>query len=115
MIAKMLSGAALAVMIVASGAGSVWAQGAQSPYDTIYRVTKDTSLRTAIETGSATKKAVAKGTEGVVMRWCRNEFNFRDWAYGSLTKRRAMLKARACEVEIGGVVGFIDGKYLDPM
>lgn len=91
------------------------AQGAQSPYDTLYRVVKATNLRSAPEQGSAVKTDLAKGTEGVVMRWCRPEFNFRDWAYGSFSKRRKMLKDRICEVEAKGVVGFIDAKYLDPM
>lgn len=91
------------------------AQGAQSPYDTVYEVISEAELRSSIETGSAVKSVLAKGTEGVVMRWCRNEFSFRDWAYGSLTKRRRMLKSRACEVQVGGMIGFIDAKHLDPM
>ena len=90
-------------------------KGAQSPYDTIYKVTKDTQLRAAPEIGSVRKVDLAKGTEGVVMRWCRGEFNFRDWAFGSLAQRRAMLAVRVCEVKVNGVIGFIDAKYLDPM
>lgn len=91
------------------------AQGAQSPYDTLYRVTEDTHLRSAPEQGSAIKGQLARGIEGVVMRWCRPEFNFRDWAYGSLSKRRQMLRTRLCEVQINGVIGFVDSRHLDPM
>ena len=90
-------------------------KGAQSPYDTIYVVLADTHLRSAPEEGSAVKYDLPKGTEGVVMRWCRGEFSFRDWAFGSLSKRRAMLKVRVCEVQVNGKVGFVDAKYLDPM
>lgn len=93
----------------------VHAQGAQSPYDTLYLVLRDTTLRAAPEGGSALKAPVAKGTEGVIMRWCRPEFNFRDWAYGSLSLRRSLLKPRICEVEVDGMVGFLDAKFLDPM
>ena len=91
------------------------AQGAQSPYDTIYRVIGDTSLRAAPEDGSAVKAALPKGTEGVIMRWCRPEFSFRDWAYGTLRQRREMLKDRVCEVQAGNVIGFVDTRFLDPM
>ncbi|WP_321446809.1 hypothetical protein [uncultured Cohaesibacter sp.] len=90
-------------------------KGAQSPYDTIYVVLKDTYLRAAPEVNSAKKYLLAKGTEGVVMRWCRNEFSFRDWAYGSLSQRRKMLQSRVCEVQINGKIGFVDAKYLDLM
>ena len=91
------------------------AKGAQSPYDTIYEVVANTSLRSAPEAGSKVKVPLDKGTKGVVMRWCRDEFNFRDWAYGSLSKRRKMLQTRVCEVQVNGTIGFVDGKYLDPM
>ncbi|TLP48825.1 MULTISPECIES: hypothetical protein [Cohaesibacter] len=91
------------------------AKGAQSPYDTIYEVIADTNLRAAPEAGSKVKVPLDKGTEGVVMRWCRDEFNFRSWAYGSLSKRRAMLKVRVCEVQVNGTIGFVDAKFLDPM
>lgn len=90
-------------------------KGAQSPYDTIYVVLKDTYLRAAPEEASARKFPLAKGTEGVMMRWCRNEFSFRDWAYGSLSQRRKMLQSRVCEVQVNGKVGFVDAKFLDPM
>lgn len=105
----------LLAILLAASSFEVQAQGAQSPYDTLYRVIKATHLRSAPEEGSAVKTDLAKGTEGVVMRWCRPEFNFRDWAYGSLSKRRKMLKNRICEVEASGVIGFVDAKYLDPM
>ena len=95
--------------------GGAHAQGAQSPYDTIYKVVRNTELRSAPEAGSAVKGPLAKGTQGVVMRWCRDEFNFRSWAYGSISKRRSMLKDRICEVEANGVIGFVDAKHLDPM
>ncbi len=109
---------AIASLVLLSGlmsAPAVQAQGAQSPYDTIYLVLKDTTLRAAPEAGTSVKGLVAKGTKGIVMRWCRPEFNFRDWAYGSLSLRRSMLKKRTCEVESNGVIGFIDAKFLDPM
>ena len=105
--------AVLAGVVAAPSAGLT--QGAQSPYDTVYVVITETSLRQAPEAGSAIKSPLAKGTQGVVMRWCRNEFNFRDWAYGSLSKRRLMLKNRVCEVQVGGKIGFVDAKYLDLM
>ena len=95
--------------------GFALAKGAQSPYDTIYEVIADTSLRVAPEAGSKVKVPLDKGTKGVVMRWCRGEFNFRSWAYGSLSQRRAMLKERVCEVQVNGTIGFVDAKYLDPM
>ena len=91
------------------------AKGAKSPYDTIYVVTADTTLRSAPEAGSSVKAQLAKGTEGVVMRWCRPEFDFRAWAYGSTRDRRTMLKTHVCEVKAKGVIGFIDAKFLDPM
>lgn len=104
-----------AVLMLFAASGAVVAKGAQSPYDTIYEVIGNTSLRSAPEAGSKVKVPLDKGTKGVVMRWCRDEFNFRDWAYGSLSKRRNMLKTRICEVQVNGTIGFVDAKYLDPM
>ena len=94
---------------------AIAAKGAQSPYDTMYLVLKDTYLRAAPEPDSAKKFPLGKGTQGVIMRWCRNEFSFRDWAYGSLSQRRKMLQSRVCEVQIDGKVGFVDAKFLDLM
>ncbi|WP_146006426.1 hypothetical protein [Cohaesibacter celericrescens] len=110
---KWIGLALLSGLVLAPGVGL--AQGAQSPYDTIYVVKSDAKMRVAIETNSAVKATLSKGTEGVVMRWCRNEFNFRDWAYGSLSKRRSMLKNRVCEVQAAGKIGFVEAKYLDLM
>nr|WP_321459466.1 hypothetical protein [uncultured Cohaesibacter sp.] len=104
----------LAAAMVLSPDASM-AKGAQSPYDSIYVVLKDTYLRAAPEENSARKYPLAKGTEGVMLRWCRGEFSFRDWAYGTLSQRRKMLKSRVCEVQINGKVGFVDAKFLDLM
>ena len=105
----------IAAVALSGASQGALARGAQSPYDTIYVVISDTELRSAIEPGSSVVAKLDKGTEGVVMRWCRNEFNFRDWAYGSLSKRRTMLKKRSCEVKVNGTIGFVDAKHLDPM
>nr|WP_321456695.1 hypothetical protein [uncultured Cohaesibacter sp.] len=91
------------------------AKGAQSPYDTMYVVLKDTYLRAAPEANSKIKYHLPRGTEGVMMRWCRNEFSFKDWAYGSLSQRRKMLQSRVCEVQVNGKIGFVDAKFLDLM
>ncbi|SNY93940.1 hypothetical protein SAMN04515647_4259 [Cohaesibacter sp. ES.047] len=109
-----LCGVSLLVSVAASE-HALAARGAQSPYDTLYVVTKDTAIRSAPEVGSAIKAPLAKGTEGVVMRWCRPEFNFRSWAYGSTRERRSMLKRHACEIKVNGIIGFVDGAVLDPM
>lgn len=105
----------LGAYVAGAPSASLANKGAQSPYDTIYVVLKDTYLRAAPEANAAKKYPLAKGTEGVVMRWCRNEFSFRDWAYGSLSQRRKMLQSRVCEVQVNGKIGFVDAKYLDLM
>ncbi|WP_319529010.1 hypothetical protein [uncultured Cohaesibacter sp.] len=115
---RILKSSVIALGLLALGATATEgfaAKGAKSPYDTIYVVTADTTLRSAPEAGSSVKVQLAKGTEGVVMRWCRPEFDFRAWAYGSTRDRRNMLKSHICEVKANGVVGFIDAKFLDPM
>ena len=111
----MIVAAALVLSVGAVHSPAQAGKGAQSPYDTIYEVIGDTHLRASPEAGSAVKAPLKKGTEGVVMRWCRGEFSFRDWAYGTLAQRRAMLKTRVCEVQVGGNIGFVDAKFLDPM
>ncbi|WP_316861686.1 hypothetical protein [uncultured Cohaesibacter sp.] len=112
---KGIARASLIAGILALSPGSGAAQGAKSPYDTVYKVIADSYLRKDIAEASGKKAQLEKGTTGVVMRWCRPEFSFRDWAYGTLSKRRKMLQVRACEVKANGVVGFVDAKILDPM
>ena len=112
---KTIGAAVVLGVVLCASSAVVWAKGAQSPYDTIYQVIADTTLRTTPEAGSAVKVPLDKGTKGVVMRWCRDEFNFRAWAYGSLSARRALLKERVCEVEVNGTIGFVDAKFLDPL
>jgi len=91
----------------------------QSPYDTTFSVAsgwggKDVEMRAAPEAGSAVVGTLPKDAKGIVLRWCRPEFNFRNWAYGSRDGRKAQLKDKACEIEWNGKVGFVDGDRLVP-
>jgi len=91
----------------------VLAQSA-SPYDMTYKARKDTVMRAAPEAGSAAKGNLARGTAGIVLRWCRPEIPFNRWQFGGRGTWRILLDERVCEISSGGKVGFVDGVNLDP-
>lgn len=109
----------LAMALVGLALMAAPAVAGQSPYDTTFSVAsgwggKDVEMRAAPEAGSAVVGTLPKDAKGIVLRWCRPEFNFRNWAYGSRDGRKAQLKDKACEIEWNGKVGFVDGDRLVP-
>ncbi|MEZ5841142.1 MAG: hypothetical protein R3D02_12210 [Hyphomicrobiales bacterium] len=95
------------------------AAAGQSPYDTTFAVDsgwggKDIEMRAEPEAGSKVIGTLPKDAKGIILRWCRPEFNFRNWAYGSREGRKGQLKDKACEISFDGKVGFVDGDKLVP-
>ncbi|MCB1507826.1 MAG: hypothetical protein KDI98_03405 [Hyphomicrobiaceae bacterium] len=90
------------------------AQGA-SPYDTRFETRHDAAVMAGPEEGSAVTGQIADGTEGIVLRWCRPEFPFHEWAFGGRDMHRRLLDERVCEVSVNGqVAGFVRGSDLAP-
>lgn len=88
---------------------------AQSPYDRTFKVRKtDAPFLAGPDAGAFQKGTIKKGTRGIILRWCRNEFPFRDWAYGGKSKHLKLLDARVCQVSVGGRIGFMNGRDLKP-
>ncbi len=90
-----------------------------SPYDVTYAVrgglgAGPVQMRAGPEAGAAVVATLPKGTKGLVMRWCRPEFNFRKWAYGGRDAHRAQLKGKVCEIDWNGKTGFVDGTDIRP-
>lgn len=101
----------LAFGLALSGGASAQAP---SPYEMRYTTRADTALRSSIEAGSGTVASLTKGTDGIILRWCRPEIPFSSWQFGSPATWRKLLDARACEVDANGRVGFVDGTALAP-
>ena len=91
--------------------GPVNAQ-APSPYDTTYRVDRDTPVYSNMATSSAVLATIPRGTSGIVLRWCRPEIPFADWQFGGRRTQRAILNERWCEISAGGRVGNVEGRAL---
>ncbi|MCC2111124.1 MAG: hypothetical protein KDJ16_03730 [Hyphomicrobiales bacterium] len=108
----------LAAAIIAATAATAAAAQSASPYDTTYKAAgqggKPVVMRAGPEQTSPAIGEIESGTTGIVMRWCRPEFNFGKWAFSSRDGHRLQLKDKACEVEVGGKVGFVDGADLSP-
>ncbi|MFK7792597.1 MAG: hypothetical protein AB8B88_07995 [Devosiaceae bacterium] len=103
----------VAAAIVAASTTDADAQRSDNPYGMQFVVTQDAALRTGPEVGSALSGAtVASGTRGVTLRWCRPEFDFQGWMFGSASTQQTQLQQRVCEVNAGGQIGFMPGEAL---
>ena len=102
----------IAAAIVVASTAEADAQRSDNPYDMRFVVTLDTPLRASVETGSATIGTLASGTRDVRMRWCRPEFDFQGWMFGSPRAQQQQLNQRICEVDAGGTIGFVAGEAL---
>ncbi|MBL4784460.1 MAG: hypothetical protein JKY49_03430 [Cohaesibacteraceae bacterium] len=88
---------------------------AQSPYDRTFKVRKsDAPFLAGPDAGAFQKGTIKKGTDGIILRWCRDEFPFRDWAFGGRSKHLKLLNERVCEVSVDGRIGFMNGRDLKP-
>ena len=108
----------LALCFYSCGWAGAAAQSA-SPYDVTYAVRggltgTEVRMRAGPQDGAAIVATLPQGVGGIVMRWCRPEFNFRKWAFGGRGMHRAQLKGKVCEVDWNGRIGFVDGAALEP-
>lgn len=103
---------AVAAAIVAASTTNADAQRSDNPYDMRFTVSQDASLMAGPEAGSATTGQLAAGTRDVILRWCRPEFPFEQWMFGSNRIQQNLLNERVCEVQAAGTVGFVDGSAL---
>lgn len=103
----------VAAAIVAASTTDVDAQRSDNPYGMQFVVTQDAPLRTGPESDAALMgPTVASGTSNVTLRWCRPEFDFQGWMFGSPGAQQGQLAQRICEVNAGGQIGFIPGQTL---
>lgn len=102
---------AVAAAIVAASTTGADAQS-DNPYDMRFIVLNDAQLRAAPEAGSSVSGQVAAGTRDVVLRWCRPEFPFQSWMFGSQRVQTQLLNERVCEIQAAGQIGFIQGDQL---
>ncbi|WP_069307945.1 hypothetical protein [Methylobrevis pamukkalensis] len=112
----------LAVAAVGAGLAVAFGQaGARaqtlSPYDTAYTTFKapdGVAMRSAMQDGASVVGTIPPDATGIVLRWCRPEFNFGDWQFGGARAQRQALDARWCEVSYNGKVGNVQGRMLAP-
>jgi hypothetical protein len=100
--------------VVAAGALAWTASHAAGPYDTIYKTNGKAQLHAGPGDTTAVKEIIAKGTKGIILRWCRPEMPFRTWEFGGPKARRGILDKRWCEIDVGGRIGFMHGSHLNP-
>lgn len=95
------------------------AQSSPSPYDMKFQLRNPPAggapLHADMTTGSAVKTRLAPTTSGIILRWCRPELAFGTWQFGNLATQRKLLDGAWCEVQAGGTIGNIEGKFLDPI
>ena len=102
----------IAAAIVVASTGEADAQRSDNPYDMRFVVSEEAPLRATVETGSAVIGTLASGRRDVRMRWCRPEFDFQGWMFGSPRAQQQQLDQRVCEVDAGGTIGFVAGEAL---
>ncbi|MFN3226026.1 MAG: hypothetical protein ACE360_07240 [Hyphomicrobiales bacterium] len=102
----------VAAAIVAASTTDADAQRSDNPYDMRFVTTQEQSLRAGPEMDSAVSGTVDAGVRDVSMRWCRPEFDFQGWMFGSPRAQQIQLDERVCEVNADGQVGFIPGSAL---
>ncbi|WP_181705259.1 hypothetical protein [Chthonobacter rhizosphaerae] len=107
-------GAVLAVA-VAAGSGDALAQSA-SPYDTTFRLRTGGAALLYADMATTAKVVgeLPEGATGIVLRWCRKEFSFGNWQFGSERDKLKILDERWCEVSHKGKVGNVPGSVLAP-
>lgn len=103
---------AVAAAIVAASTTHADAQRSDNPYDMRFVVSQAVPMFAGPDAGSASRGEVAAGTRDVVLRWCRPEFPFQQWMFGSPRVQQTLLNERVCEVEAAGSVGFVAGSAL---
>lgn len=102
----------VAAAIVAASTTGADAQRSDNPYDMRFVTTQTQTLRAGPEASSAVSGEVASGARDVTLRWCRPEFDFQGWMFGSSRVQQGQLNDRLCEVEASGQIGFIQGSAL---
>lgn len=103
---------AVAAAIVAASTTSADAQRSDNPYELRFVTTEETPMRASPEADSAVSGTLASGTGDVAMRWCRPEFDFQGWMFGSPAAQQRQLDERVCEVNAAGQIGFVPGSTL---
>lgn len=101
----------VAAAIVAASTTGADAQ-TDNPYDLRFVAVADAPLRAGPEAGDAVTGTLAAGTQGVRLRWCRPEFPFEQWMFGSARVQQQLLDERICEIDAAGTVGYVDGEAL---
>lgn len=102
----------IAVALVAASAVPVDAQRSDNPYDMRFVAGDDTDVRETVEESSPIIGTLVSGTRNIRMRWCRPEFDFQGWMFGSDRIQRQQLDERVCEVDAGGQIGFVPASAL---
>lgn len=102
----------VAAAIVAASTTGADAQRSDNPYDMRFVTTEEQPLRVGPDANSAVSGTVASGVRDVSMRWCRPEFDFQGWMFGSPGVQQRQLDERVCEINADGQVGFIPGSAL---
>jgi hypothetical protein len=113
--AMKVSTAAVSVVLICAGAIAASAQS-PSPYDRTFALRGGTEavLYADMSASSSKKGVLPAGASGIVLRWCRSEFDFGKWQFGTLKDQLKYLDARWCEVSYKGVVGNVPGSVLTP-
>ena len=101
----------VAAAIVAASTADAGAQ-TDNPYDLRFVAAADAPMRAGPETGDAQTGTLAAGTGDIRLRWCRPEFPFEQWMFGSARVQQQLLDERVCEVEADGRLGYVAGDAL---
>lgn len=102
----------VAAAIVAASTTGADAQMSDNPYDMRFVTAEAQPLRAGPEMDSAIVGTVETGVRDIAMRWCRPEFDFQGWMFGSPRAQQGQLDQRVCEVDVNGQIGFIAGSAL---
>jgi hypothetical protein len=103
----------VAAAIVAASTTGADAQRSDNPYGMEFVVTQEAPMRSGADADAPLMgPVVASGTRNVTLRWCRPEFDFQGWMFGSPGAQQMQLDQRICEVNASGQIGFIPGDAL---
>lgn len=113
---KLAMGAAVAVLLAGTGGASAAGAPSPSPYDMTFtlRAAGATPLYGAMAASAKAVGEVPAGATGIVLRWCRKEFSFGAWQFGSRKEQLKLLDDRWCEISYKGKVGNVPGSVLAP-
>lgn len=111
-----LAGAALAAALAHIGTAAAQGAPSPSPYDMTFalRGAGAAPLYAGMSEQSGRAGELPAGADGIVLHWCRKEFSFGAWQFGSRKEQLKLLDERWCEISWKGKVGNVPGAVLAP-